>query len=137
MPPAPLRILESVIYADDLDAAYDFYTRVLGLRLHSRAEGRHVFFHCGNSMVLIFNPVATAECHPDGIPCHGSRGEEHICWAVERDQLDAWRDRLVAAGVEIEHEQSWPNGAHSIYFRDPAHNSLEIATPRLWENQAD
>ena len=137
MTPAPLRILESVIYAEDLDAAHDFYAGVLGLRLHSRADGRHVFFHCGASMVLIFNPAATAQCQPDGIPCHGSRGEEHICWAVDREALGAWRDRLVAADVEIEHEQAWPNGAHSIYFRDPAHNSLEIATPCLWENRPD
>ena len=26
----------------------------------------------------------------------------------------------------------WPNGARSIYFRDPAGNSIEIAEPRLW-----
>ena len=26
----------------------------------------------------------------------------------------------------------WPNGARSLYFRDPAGNSVEIAEPRLW-----
>lgn len=88
-------------------------------------------------MLLIFNPAATALCHPDGIPCHGSTGAEHVCWAVEPTDLAAWRDRLVAAGVALEHEQTWPNGARSLYFRDPAGNSLEFATPRLWENVAD
>ncbi len=133
----PLRILESCIYAEDLDAAHDFYTRILGLRLHSRVEGRHNFYHCGDSMVLVFNPTATQECHPDGIPCHGSTGQEHICWAVECDDLATWREKLIAAGVDIEHEQTWPNGARSIYFRDPAGNSLEFATPRLWENDPE
>jgi catechol 2,3-dioxygenase-like lactoylglutathione lyase family enzyme len=132
-----LRILESCVYAEDLEAADTFYGGVLGLKLHSAAEGRHRFYHCGDSMVLIFNPVATNECHPDGIPCHGSHGQEHLCWAVEREELDPWRAHLQKSGVEIEHEQTWPNGARSIYFRDPAGNSLEFATPRLWENDPD
>ncbi|MCF3650141.1 VOC family protein [Synoicihabitans lomoniglobus] len=134
---SPLRVLETCLYAEDLDAAHDFYTGVLELKLHSRAEGRHVFLHCDTGMVLIFNPDATEVCDPDGIPCHGSRGVEHVCWAVEREDLDGWRDRLIAHGVAIEHEQSWPNGARSVYFRDPAGNSLEFATPRLWENDPD
>ncbi len=135
--PGPLRVLETCLYAEDLDAAHDFYTRVLGLKVHSRAPDRHVFLHCGDSMVLIFNPAATAQCDPGGIPCHGSHGQEHICWAVERAEIDPWRARLIAAGVAIEHEHTWENGARSIYFRDPAGNSLEFATPRLWENDPD
>jgi len=123
------RVLESCLYAEDLDAAHDFYAGVLDLQLHSREPGRHVFFHCGDGMVLIFHPTATAQCHPDGIPCHGSHGQEHLAWAAKLTDLALWRDRLTAAGVAIEHEQTWPNGARSIYFRDPAGNSLEFATP--------
>lgn len=133
----PLRVLETCVYADDLDAAFDFYSRVLELKLHSRAEGRHLFFHCGQGMVLVFNPAETETAHPDEIPAHGSRGSEHICWAVERADLPRWRERLIENGVAIEHEQTWENGARSIYFRDPAGNSLEFATPRLWENDPD
>ncbi len=133
----PLRVLETCVYAEDLDAAYDFYHGVLGLKLHSRVKGRHVFLHCGAGMVLIFNPSETERSHPEEIPAHGSRGAEHICWAVEREDLPKWRTKLKAAGVEIEHEQTWENGASSIYFRDPAGNSLELATPKLWENDSD
>lgn len=133
----PLRVLETCIYAEDLDAAHDFYAHVLGLQLHSRATGRHVFFHCGAGMVLLFNPNETEHAHPEEIPAHGSRGSEHICWAVERDELSQWRQKLADASVAIEHEQTWENGARSIYFRDPAGNSLEFATPRLWENDPD
>ncbi len=35
-------------------------------------------------------------------------------------------------GIAIEADFDWPNGAHSIYFRDPSGNSLEIAEPKLW-----
>ena len=136
MPP-PLRVLETCIYAEDLNAAYAFYHDVLKLRLHSRSEGRHLFFHCERGMVLIFNPNETENSHPEEIPSHGSRGIEHICWAVEREDLDDWRQQLEHVGVEIEHEETWANGARSIYFRDPAGNSLEFATPRLWENDPD
>ncbi|MCC5021730.1 MAG: VOC family protein [Candidatus Synoicihabitans palmerolidicus] len=132
--PAPLHILETCLYAEDLNAAHHFYADVLGFELHSQEEGRHLFFHCGASMILIFNPASTELCHPDGIPCHGSHGAEHVCWAVEKSALAGWRERLVASGVAIEHEQTWQNGAQSIYLRDPAGNSLEFATPRLWEN---
>ena len=120
-----------------MDAAYRFYHDLLELRLHSRVEGRHLFFHCGHGMVLIFNPDETKNPHPGDIPSHGSQGSEHICWAVEREDLTRWRERIESAGVEVEHEETWENGARSIYFRDPAGNSLEFATPRLWENDPD
>ena len=29
-------------------------------------------------------------------------------------------------------EVPWPEGGRSIYFRDPAGNSLELAPPTLW-----
>ena len=48
---------------------------------------------------------------------------------------DVWMEaagRLEEAGVAIEADFRWPNGARSIYFRDPAGNSLEIAEPKLW-----
>lgn len=136
MPP-PLRVLETCLYAEDLAAARRFYGTVLELRLHSEVEERHVFFHCGAGMLLIFDPSTTSQPHAEGLPPHGSRGTEHVCWAVDRQDFAAWRDHLVSHSVAIEHEQTWPNGARSIYFRDPAGNSLEFATPRLWENDPD
>ncbi len=40
--------------------------------------------------------------------------------------------KLKAAGIEIESEVHWPNGGRSIYFRDPAGNSLECAEAKIW-----
>jgi hypothetical protein len=31
---------------------------------------------------------------------------------------------------------TWPNGALSIYFRDPAGNSIELVTPNIWDPPA-
>ena len=48
------------------------------------------------------------------------------------ESLDYWRRRLRDQGVIIEKEMAWPRGGHSIYFRDPAGNSVELITPGLW-----
>jgi len=128
------RILETCLYVDDLDAAAAFYTRVLGLAVHSRVEGRHVFFSCGEAMFLLFNPAATrqAQAGGSGVPAHGGHGPGHVAFAARRADVDAWRDHLRRHAVAIEAEIEWPGGGRSIYFRDPAGNSLELATPATW-----
>ena len=42
------------------------------------------------------------------------------------------RERLQQEGVAIESEVTWPGGGRSIYFRDPAGNSLEFAMAGIW-----
>jgi catechol 2,3-dioxygenase-like lactoylglutathione lyase family enzyme len=124
------RVLETVLYVDDLDAAERFYGQVLGLELDSRQDGVFVFFRCGAGMLLLFEPQAAARGR--SVPAHGAKGPGHVCFAVPEDALDAWQARLKAAGVAIEQEATWPRGGRSFYFRDPAGNSLELATPRIW-----
>ncbi|GMU34008.1 MAG: hypothetical protein HS101_18600 [Planctomycetia bacterium] len=46
--------------------------------------------------------------------------------------LDAWRTHLAAHAVPIERETTWPTGAKSLYFRDPAANSIELLAGNLW-----
>ncbi|KIC19434.1 MULTISPECIES: VOC family protein [unclassified Leisingera] len=133
--PAPQAILEAALYVDDLDAAEDFYGRILGLQRIQKAAGRHVFFRCGSSVLLLFIAAETAK--PPGnprlpVPPHGAQGPGHVCFAQSRSELLEMRDRLHAAGVDIEAEFDWPHGPRSIYFRDPAGNSVEISEPHLW-----
>lgn len=132
----PTAILESVLYATDLNAAETFYADVLGLTVHARAPGRHVFFRCGNGMLLLFDPSATENGPAPGatlpVPAHGARGPGHLCFAAGPGEIAAWRHRLQSRGVVIEAEFDWPAGGRSLYFRDPAGNSLEFAEPRIW-----
>lgn len=134
--PPPTGILETVLYARDLDAAQRFYTGVMGMTLHSKVAGRHIFFRCGDQMLLVFNPDETIKGAPPGVlpvPTHGAQGEGHVCFRAGRDEIDAWCARLAAAGIAIESDFVWPaSGGRSIYFRDPAGNSLEFAEPRIW-----
>lgn len=128
-------ILETAIYAADLDAAEAFYGGVLGLEKVSRQANRHLFYRCGPGILLIFNPAETAKPVPAGalpVPSHGATGPGHVCFRVRGEQMDGIVERLQAANVPVESDFLWPNGARSIYFRDPAGNSLECAEPRLW-----
>lgn len=128
-------ILETALYADDLDAAEAFYGGVLGLEKIQRNGDRHVFFRCGPGVLLIFNAAATENAGPASrfpVPAHGARGPGHTCFRVRGAQLDAMAAKLKAAGIGIEADFRWPNGARSIYFRDPAGNSLECAEPAIW-----
>lgn len=131
----PEAILESAVYARDLAAAEAFYGGTLGLPVIAKVEGRHVFFRVGAGVLLVFNPDATEvpSANPAlPVPTHGARGPEHVCFAASREEIAAWRKRLGQAGVEIEAEFDWPNGARSLYVRDPGGNSVEFAEPRLW-----
>ncbi|TFG64733.1 MAG: glyoxalase/bleomycin resistance/extradiol dioxygenase family protein [Gemmatimonadales bacterium] len=125
------RIFETALYGSDLDAMQQFYQRVLGLELASRFGDRGVALRCGRGVLLLFNPDTT-ELPGRDVPAHGSRGAGHMAFAVPGSELDAWRGHLSDCHVPVENEVEWPEGGWSIYFRDPAGNSVELAPPTLW-----
>jgi catechol 2,3-dioxygenase-like lactoylglutathione lyase family enzyme len=131
-----MRVLESALYAENLEETAAFYAEVLGLERIAVAEGRHVFFRAGNGVLLLFRSAATRQPPaPDArvpVPPHGATGDGHLCFAATADEIDGWRDRLGRTGVAIEADFEWPQGGRSIYFRDPAGNSIEMAEPRIW-----
>jgi catechol 2,3-dioxygenase-like lactoylglutathione lyase family enzyme len=132
----PAGILETVLYARDLAATETFYRDVLGLDPFTKVAGRHLFFRCGNQVLLIFNPEVTAiPPPPDALPVppHGAHGPGHICFRASAAEIDGWRSRLQARGIAIEADFEWPGGGRSIYFRDPSGNCLEFAEPRIWK----
>ena len=135
-PPAAHGVLETALYVNDLDAAREFYSGKLGFEEVIAQQNTFVFFRCGGTVVLVFNPEQTKLQPFDPpalqIPGHGSIGAGHICFAAPGNHIDKWENHLIANGIEIESEIIWENGARSIYFRDPAGNSLEFAQPRLW-----
>jgi catechol 2,3-dioxygenase-like lactoylglutathione lyase family enzyme len=130
-------VLETSLYVDDLEAADRFYGRILGLEKIFSVPGRQLVFRCDTGVLLIFDPKQTQGqqmvINGGAIPLHGTHGAGHMAFRVPKEQLDAWRGRLRANSVPVESEVSWPNGAHSLYFRDPAGNSLEFATPDIWK----
>ncbi len=87
-------ILETALYAADLDTAEAFYGGVLGLEKVSRQGNRHLFYRCGAGMLLIFNPAETARPVPAGalpVPSHGATGPGHVCFRTRGEQMDRIR----------------------------------------------
>jgi catechol 2,3-dioxygenase-like lactoylglutathione lyase family enzyme len=130
----PKAVLETALYVDDLEKAEHFYGAVLGLELISKMTGRHVFFRCGEGVVLLFNAAATRVAFAGAlpVPTHGASGQGHVCFRASSVEMDAWIVRLRGRGVVIEADFEWPNGGRSIYFRDPSGNSLEFGEPKIW-----
>ncbi len=127
--PAPSAILEAALYVDDLDAAEDFYGQILGLEKIQRATNRHVFYRIGGSVLLLFIADETEKppSNPElPVPPHGARGPGHVCLVLTRDEIAVMRKHLLDWNIPIDAEFDWPNGALSLYVRDPAGNSVEF-----------
>ncbi len=126
----PPRIFESVLYADDLPTALAFYRDVLGLEVISSSE-LLVSFRCAGGVLLVFDPKQSSPPGRD-VPSHGRSGAGHVAFAATDAEREEWKRRLIAANIRIEAEVDWEQGGRSLYFRDPAGNSLELGTPAIW-----
>ncbi len=124
------QVLETVLYAADLDAADRFYGGVLGLACTSRRPGLFLFYRLRHAMLLIFNPDAALKGRD--VPSHGARGPGHVCFALDAPAIETLARRLEEHGTAVEQWQTWPGGARSLYLRDPAGNSVEFAPPSIW-----
>jgi catechol 2,3-dioxygenase-like lactoylglutathione lyase family enzyme len=129
------QVIETCLYADDLDRAARFYEGVLGLSVMTADFRFRAYDVGGRSVLLIFRRGATRETvhMPEGtIPPHDGQGDLHIAFAIAADELPDWEKRLTAHGIAIEGRAKWTRGGESIYFRDPDRHLLELATPGLW-----
>ena len=130
-------MLETALYVEDLDRAQHFYEALFGLEVMLRDERMAALAVPGRQVLLLFKNGASLEPAPTPfglIPPHGSVGAQHMCFAIELDQLVAWQQRLEEFGIAIESSLTWPQGATSLYFRDLDGHSIELSTPRLWPN---
>lgn len=126
------RVYETVLYAADVAAAVAFYADVLGLRLVEEPDELAAAFRLPDGgMLLVFAPVRSA-APGRPVPSHGATGAGHVAFAVEHGALDRWTSELRTRGVEIEKEIVWDGRGRSIYFRDPAGNSVELVEGDIW-----
>lgn len=128
-------LLETALYVGDLERAAHFYETVLGFpRIFG--DGRLIGLAVpGRQVLLLFREGASTEpsTTPGGtIPPHDGHGDLHLAFAIGADDVDAWKDRLAANGVPIESRVTGERGGTCLYFRDPDHHLLELATPGLW-----
>ena len=130
-----LNLAEAALYVADLERARTFYREVVGL-VETAVFDDAAFLQIGVDATLILFQIDALETRVSVIPAHGSRGRGHVALAIGPNEMASWRERLQAHSIEVEHEQDWPLGTHSLYFRDPDDNSLELIDnthyPQLW-----
>jgi catechol 2,3-dioxygenase-like lactoylglutathione lyase family enzyme len=128
-------VLETALYVDDLERAVRFYSDVLELKPLYQ-DGRLCAFSVGGRSVLLLFPrggsLETVHMPGGTIPPHDGAGPVHVAFAIAKDELPKWEERLHASNIPIEGRTCWKRGGDSIYFRDPDGHLLELATPGLW-----
>ncbi|MGA9884556.1 MAG: VOC family protein [Candidatus Acidiferrales bacterium] len=135
---SPKAVLETSLYVDDLESAVAFYEKVLGLRKIDDgyfASGRGAALQVGSgpSVLLLFRAEITRR--GGELPAHGATGPCHVAFRVEPKELGEWRQKLKEHGVAVEKEIAFGDHPASVYFRDPAGNSLELAVSSIWKLQ--
>jgi catechol 2,3-dioxygenase-like lactoylglutathione lyase family enzyme len=128
-------VLETALYVSDLPRARGFYVDLFDCTVLLDTPRLVALGVAGRSVLLLFRrgatdaPLATA----GGIvPGHGASGVQHLAFAIARDAVDGWVERLARAGVSVESRVRWERGGESLYLRDPDGHSVELATPGLW-----
>jgi catechol 2,3-dioxygenase-like lactoylglutathione lyase family enzyme len=131
-------VLETALIVEDVARATRFYHELFGLEVMVQSE-RLASLHVKPAQVLLlFRRGGTLDDIrlPGGVVPGGmdAEGRGHMAFAIDAEQLDAWRRWLEQNAVAIESTVQWERGGTSLYFRDPDGNLLELATPGVWAN---
>jgi catechol 2,3-dioxygenase-like lactoylglutathione lyase family enzyme len=128
------RMLETVLYCDDLARCAAFYQTLLNVEPMLTGD-RLVALDAGEGTVLLlFQRGNSGPLETGGgfVPGHDGGGPVHLAFAIDADAIAAWEARLAKLGIAIESRVRWDRGGRSLYFRDPENRSVELATPGIW-----
>jgi catechol 2,3-dioxygenase-like lactoylglutathione lyase family enzyme len=120
-PPPVTAISELVLEVTDLEAARRFYREVLGFEETLYGEGRE-----GRYWYLV-GETARLGLWTQQVGLAGGRGGAHVHFAfhVADEEIDRLKDRIIAAGAEIEGPIQLGPG-RAIYVTDPDGNVVEF-----------
>ncbi|WP_421891762.1 VOC family protein [Marinoscillum sp.] len=125
------QIKETCLYVQNLDRTREFYEGVLGLKVISHQNQRHIFFRLGTSVLLCFITEATR--NETVLPPHYAEGKQHIAFEVAPGDYESVKRTVIERGVTITHEQEWRPLVNSFYFEDPDGHVLEIVPAGMWD----
>src|SRR5208283_4534633 len=115
-------LLETSLYAADLERTAPFYRELFGFRTLVDSPRLVAFEVAAKHVLLVFQAGATEDDVVDArgvIPGHSGRGRLHLALSIAAADLDAWRARLGERHIAVAGEYRWPRGGTSLYFRDP------------------
>jgi len=133
--PRVTHVLETALYAEDLARSAEFYRRTFGFEALVDTPRLVALDVGGRDVLLLFQRGATAEgleTDSGWIPPHDGSGPTHFAFAIEREDLEKWAQRLAALDIAVESRVEWERGGSSLYFRDPDGRSVELVTPGTW-----
>ena len=94
-----LKIKETCLYFDDLNAAKHFYHETLGLPVINFVAGKHLFLQAGGSVLLIFNPTdSKTKISP---PPHFGNGKLHFAFEVAAGNYEEVKADIISKGILI------------------------------------
>jgi len=128
-------VLETCLYADDLERTERFYENVLGFNKLHGDDRFSALSVADRQVLLLFKRGGTTQAisTPDGIiPPHDGSGHLHLAFSIAAAELPAWEKHLAAKSIAIESRVHWPLGGWSLYFRDPEQHLVELVTPGCW-----
>ncbi len=138
--PAPEMRLHGIHHitgmTDDLDAAHDFYTRALGLKLVKMSlnqddpDTKHYFWANYNGSDITYGSDFTLFGWRPASPKarEGVGQTHHVAWrATDEDELNAWREHLLGLGYEVTEVRD-RTYFKSIYTRTHDGLLVEVAT---------
>lgn len=131
----PRSVLETILYANDLEQVAWFYGTVLGLEMTREPTELAAIFRINDLQVLLVFDPTVSDQPGRPVPSHGARGPGHIALRIEPQEYEAWLKRLSEHGVAVEQEVEWSantDPGRSIYMRDPSGNSVELITADIW-----
>ncbi len=110
------------LYADDAPACWDFYERVMELKLVQN-QGRCRIYEVAGSRAYLGLCMSRASRVTDN-----PRVEGGVVFTFVADDVDGWYEFLKAKGLAIPHapELSVEYKVYHFFFHDPAGNTLEI-----------
>ena len=114
-----LKTINHITYnVKDKDAALKWYQEILGLKqIPKMVNSDHLYWlqlPSGAMVHIIENPDAPSA------PSHHT--------AFEVDEIEAARDAVMAAGVEVTEIQTRNDGQQACYLNDPDGNRIELCT---------
>ena len=131
----PLSITQTPVYCTDLDAALDFYTRLLGFEVHEDVpmgpDMRWLTVHApGDPHDLLLAAVGHHIPAADRAVMREQVAKGNLAVFIQVDNLDQTFETLRAAGAEILQEPvDQPYGVRDAGVRDPSGNHLRLSQP--------
>ena len=133
--PAVSGVLETCLYAEDLDCLASFYEELFGWQPMVADARLRAYGARKGSVLLLFKKGASREGvgTPGGmISPHDGVPGVHLAFSIAAEDWEPWKRHLETRGLAIERVIQWPRGGQSLYFRDPEGNLVELATPGVW-----